>query len=169
MPGHSPTRLSRGSGSSGRQPDTLLFFNIGISPWVRYIPRGLLPVLGIVSRRDFSAVSAALPFVRTKFATRMAFAQTNVAGVLTDKLSRTRELQATTLAFIIFFNRGDHFDAVPCRQKRSSRLVRRLRGRHGRRRARRCLSEPEFFCDPSGNVPRLDAGRGLRAHVGRVH
>jgi hypothetical protein len=118
-------------------------------------------VLGIVPRRDFSAVSAALPFVRTKFATHMAFAQANVAGVLADKLSRTRELQANTLASMIFFNRGDHFESVllPAEAQFAPVFSVCVADMDGDGHEDVFLSQ-NFFATPP-EMPRLDAGRGL--------
>jgi hypothetical protein len=119
------------------------------------------PVLGVVPRRDFGAVSAALPFVQTKFSTHMAFAQANVAGVLGDKLSRAGELRANTLASMIFFNRGGRFEAVPLPAEAQFAPVFGV-----------CVADMDgdghedvflsqnFFATPP-ELPRLDAGRGV--------
>jgi hypothetical protein len=73
--------------------------------------------LGIVPLRDFNAMSAALPFLGTRFSTYRAFASATVVEVLGDKMSQVRELSANTLASMIFFNRGNHFEAVALPRK----------------------------------------------------
>jgi hypothetical protein len=119
------------------------------------------PLLGIVPRRDFAAVSAVLPFVRARFATHAAFAQANVAGVLADKLSRARELQANTLASMIFFNRGSHFEAVPlpAEAQFAPAFGVCVADMDGDGREDVFLSQ-NFFATPP-EMARLDAGRGL--------
>jgi hypothetical protein len=119
------------------------------------------PVLGVVPRRDFTAVAAALPFVRAKFASHMAFATADIAAVLGDKLARARELQAVTLASMIFFNRGGHFEAVPLPAEAQFAPVFAV-----------CVADIDgdghedvflsqnFFASPP-EMPRLDAGCGL--------
>ena len=142
-------------------PARLYFGDLNESGGVDLIEAHDDPVLGIVPRRDFGAVAAALPFVRAKFATHMAFAQTNVAGVLADKLARARELQANTLSSMIFFNRGSRFEAVPLPAEAQFAPVFGV-----------CVADMDgdghedvflsqnFFATPP-EMPRLDAGRGL--------
>jgi hypothetical protein len=147
--------------ATSEHPVRLYFGDLNESGGVDLIEAYDDPALGIVPRRDFSAVSTALPFVRAKFATHMAFAQTNVAGMLAEKLSRSRELQANTLASMIFFNRGDHFEAVPLPAEAQfapafSVCVADMDG-DGREDV--FLSQ-NFFATPP-EQPRLDPGRGL--------
>ncbi|MFO1500125.1 MAG: VCBS repeat-containing protein [Verrucomicrobiota bacterium] len=71
------------------------------------------PSLGIVPRRDFGTVAAALPFLRERFSTFMAFAEANVASILGDKFRNARELHANTMASMLFINEGGRFRPVP--------------------------------------------------------
>ena len=117
--------------------------------------------LGIVPRRDFSAVSAALPFVQSRFPTHLAFAQATVASVLGDRLSRARELQAYTLASMIFLNRGDHFEAaaLPREAQFAPVFAVCVADLDGDGHEDIFLSQNFFATQPE--TPRLDGGRGL--------
>jgi enediyne biosynthesis protein E4 len=117
--------------------------------------------LGIVPRRDFSAVAAALPFVRGKFSTHRAFAESDVARVLGDRIPRARELQANSLASMIFFNRGDHFEAVPLpREAQFAPVFAVCVGDMDGDGCEDIFLSQNFFATPP-DMARLDAGRGL--------
>ncbi len=147
--------------ASSEHPVRLYFGDFNESGGVDLLEAYDEPVLGVVPRRDFLAVSSALPFVRANFATHMAFAQAKIAGVLGDKLSRAHELRATTLASMIFFNRGSHFEAVPLPME--AQLAPAfgvcVADMDGDGREDVFLSQ-NFFATPP-ETPRLDAGRGL--------
>jgi hypothetical protein len=66
-----------------------------------------------VPDRDLNAVSMAMPFLRERFVTYEAYGEAGVSDVLGDRLPQARRLEATTLTSMVFFNRGDHFDAAP--------------------------------------------------------
>ncbi|PYJ97066.1 MAG: hypothetical protein DME23_17420, partial [Verrucomicrobia bacterium] len=119
------------------------------------------PQSGIVPRRDFGSVRAALPFLMTKFPTYQAFAEANVDGVLGDKVPLTRELQANTLATMIFFNRGDHFEAValPPEAQFAPVFAVCVADMDGDGNEDVFLGQNFFATQPE--TPRLDAGRGL--------
>jgi enediyne biosynthesis protein E4 len=72
-----------------------------------------VPGLGVAPRRDLVAVSRAWPFMREKFPTHRAYANVTVSDLLGATMSRMKELRANTLVSTVFFNRGDHFEAVP--------------------------------------------------------
>jgi hypothetical protein len=67
----------------------------------------------VVPDRGFRAICAALPFVQEKVSTFQAYGETSVEEVFGERLRTATLLEATTLASTVFFNRGDHFEAVP--------------------------------------------------------
>ena len=97
----------------------------------------------------------------TKFPTYQAFAEANVDGVLGDKVPLTRELQANTLATMIFFNRGDHFEAValPPEAQFAPVFAVCVADMDGDGNEDVFLGQNFFATQPE--TPRLDAGRGL--------
>ncbi len=119
------------------------------------------PDLGIVPRRNFDAVSKALPFLREKFPTQMAYATASVAEILGEKMARVLELRANTLASMVFFNRGDHFEAVPLPPEAQWAPVFAVAvaDMDGDAREDVFLSQNYFALQPE--MPQLDAGRGL--------
>ena len=119
------------------------------------------PEQGIVPRRDLGAVSAALPWLHEKFPTYRSFAEANVASVLGDKLPRLPHVEANTLASMIFFNRGDHFEAVPLPREAqfAPAFAVCVADMDGDGNEDVFLSQNLFATQPE--TPRLDAGRGL--------
>jgi hypothetical protein len=65
----------------------------------------------IVPRRNLDALGKAFPWIRERFTTHQAFANASVQEILGDKAARAKEFAVTTLESMIFFNRGDHFEA----------------------------------------------------------
>jgi len=119
------------------------------------------PQLGIVPRRDLGEVAAALPFLNAAFSTFRAFAGTNVAGVLGDRMARSHELRATTLASTVFLNRGGRFEAValPREAQFAPAFAVCVADMDGDGHEDVFLSQNFFATQPE--TPRLDAGRGL--------
>jgi hypothetical protein len=67
----------------------------------------------VVPDRGFRAVLAAMPFVQERIGSFEAYGKASVEEVYGERLSRANLLQANTLSSMIFFNRGDHFEAAP--------------------------------------------------------
>jgi hypothetical protein len=63
--------------------------------------------------RDMRSVGAALPFVREKMHTFEAYANAGLSDIYGDALPKLHRLTADTLESMVFFNRGDHFEAKP--------------------------------------------------------
>ncbi len=72
-----------------------------------------VPGLGIAPRRDLDAVAAALPFLKSRFASRKAYAQATVSQILGPEARAAQELRAVTLATTVFLNRTNRFEPVP--------------------------------------------------------
>ena len=67
----------------------------------------------IVPWRDMDAVAQGLPWVRARFPTHHQYSGASINQILGDYFPQARKLEATTLASMVFLNRGDHFQAVP--------------------------------------------------------
>jgi hypothetical protein len=67
----------------------------------------------VVPRRDLLAMSQGLPFLRVKFTKHEAYAKASVADLLGEGMKAAKELRVTTLASLVFFNRGQRFEARP--------------------------------------------------------
>jgi hypothetical protein len=68
----------------------------------KYVPERSLPILAF-----------GLPFVAERYSSNEQYANASIDDVLGDKLSATHQVEAAALASMVFFNRGDHFEAVP--------------------------------------------------------
>ena len=66
-----------------------------------------------VPERGLRVVGAALPWVKQKYSTYEAYGEASIAEIYGDKLKQTRVAEVSTLQSMIFFNRGDHFEAQP--------------------------------------------------------
>ena len=66
-----------------------------------------------VPARGLRAVTAALPFVREKFPTYEAYGKASLLELYSNKLKPMRVVEVRTLESMVFFNRGDHFEARP--------------------------------------------------------
>jgi len=110
-------------------------------------------------RRDLLA--GALPFLKERFPTHRSFSQATVDDLLGGKKSQTHDLRANTLTSMIFFNRGDHFEALPLPREAQLTSVFSLNvaDMDGDGNEDVFLSQNFFATQPA--TPRLDAGRGL--------
>jgi len=110
-------------------------------------------------RRDL--VADAMPFLKERFPTHRSYSQAGVDDLLGDKKPQTHELRVTTLASMIFFNRGGHFEAVPlpAEAQLSSVFSLNVADIDGDGNEDVFLSQNFFATQPA--TPRLDAGRGL--------
>ncbi|MBI5387671.1 MAG: VCBS repeat-containing protein [Verrucomicrobia bacterium] len=67
----------------------------------------------IVPRRDLALLSVGWPLLRTRFATHRQFSVADINTVLGDAAAKAKQVQATTLASMLFLNRGARFEARP--------------------------------------------------------
>ncbi|HTL16835.1 MAG TPA: FG-GAP-like repeat-containing protein [Patescibacteria group bacterium] len=66
-----------------------------------------------VPLRDMDDVAQGMPWVRGAFSTHRQFASLNIQQLLGDRFSRAKQLEVSSFASMVLFNRGDHFEAVP--------------------------------------------------------
>jgi hypothetical protein len=67
----------------------------------------------VVPEEGLDFVASGLPFIRERFSTHRAYGEASVEEILGDWLKGAQELPAGILETMIFFNRGDHFEAKP--------------------------------------------------------
>jgi len=128
------TSVTTGDLDNDGRPDIIVgnwglnsFYNLApAGPWLLYYgdfnADGQLGILEaysddrlkqVVPWRDLDAVARGMPWVREQFATHREYATAGVQQILGDRFSKASRLAATVLASTVFFNRGDHFEAVP--------------------------------------------------------
>jgi hypothetical protein len=115
----------------------------------------------LAPRRLREALSWALPDLAARFPTHKAFSESTIAQVLGEHQAQARELQASALASMVFFNRGDHFEAkaLPIEAQWAPAFSVNVADFDGDGHEDVFLSQNFFANRPE--VPRYDAGRGL--------
>jgi hypothetical protein len=112
-------------------------------------------------RRRLDVAGRQLPVLLERFHSHRAYSEASIADVLGPHQSRARKVEVTTLASMIFFNRGDHFEAVPLPRDAqwAPAFGVNVADFDGDGHEDIFLSQ-NFFATPP-ETPRLDAGRGL--------
>ena len=123
------------------------FFDIGIK---KFVPRRQLDFLG-----------KAMPFLRARFNSNMAFGRASVEEVLGEQGKQIRRLEAVWLESTIFLNRGDHFEArpLPVEAQMAPAFGVCTGDLDGDGHEDIFLSQNFFATQP--DTPRYDGGRGL--------
>src|SRR5512138_1625053 len=115
----------------------------------------------VAPRHRLDLLSRELPMLPERFASLRSYSESTVADVLGPMQSRARKAEATTLASMVFLNRGDHFEAEPMPREAQWAPAFGV-----------CVADfdgdgiedvflaQNFFALPT-ETPRLDAGRGL--------
>jgi hypothetical protein len=118
--------------------------------------------LGAVAPRRYrDPLMTAMPFIAGRFPTHKAFSEATLEAVLGEAKARARVVRATTLASMVFLNRGDHFEAVPlpAEAQFAPAFGVVVADFDGDGAEDVFLSQNFFANEPS--TPRQDAGRGL--------
>ena len=66
-----------------------------------------------VPQRGLRAMMMGMPLIRERVPTFEAYASASVAEIFGESFSAAKKLEVNTLAAMVFFNRGDRFEAVP--------------------------------------------------------
>ena len=120
------------------------------------------PATGIIAPlRMLNSLAASLPFLRERFPSHLAYSEASLAQVLGAQQALAREVRATTLASMVFLNRGDHFEAVelPLEAQVAPVFSINVADVDGDGHEDVFLGQNFFALRPE--IPRLDAGRGL--------
>lgn len=114
-----------------------------------------------VPDRSFKVVSAAIPFVKELIGSYAAYASASVAEICGGRFKEMKSVDATTLASMVFLNRGDHFEArvLPAEAQFSPAFGISIADADGDGNEDVFLSQNFFAMNP--DTPRCDAGRGL--------
>jgi hypothetical protein len=115
----------------------------------------------IVPWRDLALVGQAIPWARERFATHKAFAEASVADILGERMAKTAELKAVTLASIVLLNRGDRFEVVPLPAQAQWAPVTGLNVGDADGDGKEDVFFAQNFFAVRADDDRLDAGRGL--------
>jgi hypothetical protein len=114
-----------------------------------------------VPRRSLNALGRALPMLAERFPTHAAFGVATMADVLAALPIKPEVVAATTLATMVFLNRGDHFVAVPLPAEAQYAPVFGLVVADVDGDGREDLFLAQNFFAMRQEWPRTDAGRGL--------
>jgi hypothetical protein len=115
----------------------------------------------VVPRENLTLLAPPMPFLRAKFPTHASFRTVSVEEIFGERLKAGKELQANTLASMLFLNRGDHFEALPLPAEAQWAPVFGIAVADvdGDGDEDVFLAQ-NFFATPK-EIPRLDGGRGL--------
>jgi len=116
-----------------------------------------------VPDRGLKAVSAALPFLGEKWTSFEAYGRASVQDIYGEQLTKMACLEANTLESMVFFNRGDHFEAVPLPKEAqfSAAFGVAVADFDGDGNEDVLLAQNFFAVNPDNDNARCDAGRGL--------
>jgi hypothetical protein len=148
--------------ATSEQPVRCYYGDIGGRGAVDLVEAYFAPELNaVVPRRSLSALSQAAPRLAEIFPTHRGFSTATVNDLLQRLQVRPAEVQAATLASMILFNRGDHFDAVPLPHEAQWAPVFAIAVADFDGDGQQDLFLSQNFFAVRPELPRLDAGRGL--------
>jgi hypothetical protein len=115
----------------------------------------------IITRRRLDVLGRELPPLQEHFASHRKFGEAAFTDVLKSFPAQPKKLEATTLASMVFFNRGDRFEAMalPPEAQWAPAFGVNVADLNGDGHQDVFLSQNFFATEPE--TPRLDAGRGL--------
>jgi enediyne biosynthesis protein E4 len=114
-----------------------------------------------VPEREFDAVAAAMPFLRGIFPSHRAYGEAGISEVLGEKLKTARQVSASTLASMVFLNRGDYFEARPLPPEAQFAPVFAVVAADFDGDGNEDVFLSQNFFDTEPQTSRCDAGRGL--------
>ena len=148
--------------ASREEPRRLYYGDLDANSTVDVVEAYVHKAMGkVVPERGLNAVSMAMPLVQERIPTYEAFGLASVEEIFGDELKSAGVLEANTLASIVFFNRGDRFEAIalPAEAQWSPAFGICVGDLDGDGNEDVFLSQNLFAVSPDGW--RNDAGRGL--------
>jgi enediyne biosynthesis protein E4 len=115
----------------------------------------------VVPLRGLPEITAAMPVVRMQYPTYKAYSEAGIKDILALAFEPPKELRVTTLATMLFLNRGDHFEPVELPKETQWAPVFSVNVADLDGDGNEDLFLSQNFFDPQPEIPRLDAGRGL--------
>lgn len=114
-----------------------------------------------VPERQLNPLAQAMPFLRERFASNLAYGTAGIEEVLGDRLQAAKVLEANWLETTLFLNRGDHFEAhaLPVEAQLAPVFGLCVADVDGDGHEDIFLAQNFFAAQPE--TPRYDAGRGL--------
>lgn len=129
---------------------------------VQLIESEVDPVLRkVMPRENLTLLGPAMPFLRARFRTYASLRTASVSDLLGDRFNAARELSVTTLASMVFLNRGDRFEAMPLPTEAQWAPVFGVSVADLEGDGDDDLFLAQNFFATRKEIPRLDAGRGL--------
>ena len=115
----------------------------------------------VVPERGLATLSQAIPYIRSRIPTYQRYSAASVDDIIGKSLNQSSQLLANTLEHMVFFNRGDRFEAValPKEAQFTPAFYTGVADFDGDSHDDLFLSQ-NFFVSPM-EVGRYDAGRGL--------
>ena len=115
----------------------------------------------VAPRRRLDVLGRELPPLQERFASHRKFSEATLTEVMSPFPVKPKRLEATTLASMVFFNRGDHFEgvALPPPAQWAPAFGVNVADFDGDGHQDIFLSQNFFAMEPE--TPRQDAGRGL--------
>jgi hypothetical protein len=117
-----------------------------------------------VLRENLTMLAPAMPFLRARFPTYASFRNDGVSEIFGDRIKSMKELNATTLASMLFLNRGDHFEAVPLPVEAQWAPIFGISIADVDGDGNDDVFLAQNFFATRKDIPHLDAGRGLWLH-----
>jgi hypothetical protein len=115
----------------------------------------------VLPRENLTMLAPPMPFLRARFPTHASFRNVSVSDAFTERLRMAKELEVSTLASMLFLNRGDHFEARPLPREAQWAPVFGLSVADVDGDGDEDVFLAQNFFATRDDVPRLDAGRGL--------
>ncbi len=112
-------------------------------------------------RENLTMLAPAMPFLRARFPTHASFRSATIDNVLGDRASVAKHFEVTTLASMLFLNRGDHFEVLPLPSEAQWSPVFGISVADADGDGAEDIFLAQNFFATRKDTPRLDAGRGL--------